>query len=233
MSATAPTLADTERFQATFFEECTELLQDLEERLPSLQAGNIDSEGLNAVFRAVHSIKAGAAAFNFTAACKVRACLRGAAGPAAQRSHSANAHVFSAVVRGADLLAELVDAARSSRAVPSGFGDSVISELHELLGTPETAAGSAPAKAHREERGTHPDLPDRLRAAPRAFPPCKRAAFAHPGAEALGQAAGRMRHIQIARLDPSRCRGRLPVFRLSPHHEGTQIRRGRGLRVRR
>jgi two-component system chemotaxis sensor kinase CheA len=150
MSANAPTLADTERFQATFFEECTELLQDLEERLPSLQAGNIDSEGLNAVFRAVHSIKAGAAAFNFTQLVKFAHVFEALLDRLRSDRIQRNAQVFSAVVRGADLLAELVDAARSSRAVPSGFGDSVMSELHELLGTPETPAGSAPAKAHRE-----------------------------------------------------------------------------------
>ncbi len=150
MSATAPTLADTERFQATFFEECTELLQDLEERLPSLQAGNIDSEGLNAVFRVVHSIKAGAAAFNFTQLVKFAHVFEALLDRLRSNRIQRNAQVFSAVVRGADLLAELVDAARSSRALPSDFGDSVMSELHELLGTPETPAGSAPAKAHRE-----------------------------------------------------------------------------------
>ncbi len=152
MSSITPTLADTERFQATFFQECTEILQDLEERLPALQAGNIDSEGLNAVFRAVHSIKAGAAAFNFTGLVKFahvfEALLDRLRSDRIQRS----AHVFHVVVRGADLLAELVDAARSSRALPSGFGDSVIMELHELLGTPEeAAAGTAPAKTAQED----------------------------------------------------------------------------------
>src|SRR5271157_2997599 len=103
MSATAPTLADTERFQATFFEECTELLQDLEERLPSLQAGNIDSEGLNAVFRVVHSIKAGAAAFNFTVLVKFAHVFEALLDRLRSDRIQRNAHVFSAVVRGADL----------------------------------------------------------------------------------------------------------------------------------
>jgi two-component system chemotaxis sensor kinase CheA len=150
MSAITPTQADTERFQATFFEECSELLQDLEERLPSLQAGNIDSEGLNAVFRVVHSIKAGAAAFNFTALVKMahvfEALLDRLRADRIQRSP----HVFGVVVRGADLLAELVEAARCSRTVPAGFGDSVIAELNVLLGTPETVDQAAPADAGQE-----------------------------------------------------------------------------------
>lgn len=156
MSAIVPTLADTERFQTTFFEECTGILQDLEERQPALQAGNIDSEGLNAVFRAVHSIKAGAAAFNFTELVKFahvfEALLDKLRGDRIQRS----AQLFSVVVRGADLLAELVDAARFSRALPADFGAGVISELHELLGAPdEEPAVTAPAKAAQEE-AQHP-----------------------------------------------------------------------------
>ncbi len=152
MSAIAPTLADTERFQATFFEECTELLQDLEERLPSLQAGNIDSEGLNAVFRVVHSIKAGAAAFNFTELVKFAHVFEALLDKLRSDRIQRSAQVFSVVVRGADLLAELVEAARSSRAVPPGLGAGVISDLDELLGAPEDAApGPAGAKAVQEE----------------------------------------------------------------------------------
>jgi two-component system, chemotaxis family, sensor kinase CheA len=151
MSAIAPTLADTERFQATFFEECTELLQDLEERLPSLQAGNIDSEGLNAVFRVVHSIKAGAAAFNFTSLVKFAHVFEALLDRMRSDRIQRTPLVFSVVVRGADLLAELVDGARGSRDVPAGYGDGVITEINELLGTPDTAAHTAPAKAPRED----------------------------------------------------------------------------------
>ncbi len=156
MSATAPTLADTERFQTTFFEECTEILQDLEERLPSLQAGNIDSEGLNAVFRAVHSIKAGAAAFNFTELVKFAHVFEALLDKLRSGRIQRNAHVFNVIVAGADLLAELVDAARNSRALAAGFGANVISELQELLGTPDVAAaGTAPAKAAAQEEAQH------------------------------------------------------------------------------
>ena len=151
MSAIVPTLADTERFQTTFFEECTEILQDLEVRQPALQAGNIDSEGLNAVFRAVHSIKAGAAAFNFTELVKFAHVFEALLDKLRSDRIQRSAQVFSVIIRGGDLLAELVDAARSSRTVPAGYGAGVISELHELLGAPdEASAGTAPAKAAQE-----------------------------------------------------------------------------------
>ena len=63
-----PTFGSDElaQFRKTFFEECTELLADLEERLGALTAFSGDIESLNAIFRAVHSVKAGAGAFGYS-----------------------------------------------------------------------------------------------------------------------------------------------------------------------
>lgn len=47
----------------TFFEECEELLEGLADGLNEIEAGSSDEETLNAIFRAVHSIKGGAGAF--------------------------------------------------------------------------------------------------------------------------------------------------------------------------
>lgn len=49
--------------QDTFFEECEELLEATDEGLSAIEGGNHDPEVVNAVFRAVHSIKGGAGAF--------------------------------------------------------------------------------------------------------------------------------------------------------------------------
>lgn len=49
--------------RAMFFDEAEELLQSLDETLRLLHGGDHGSERINAVFRAVHSIKGGAAAF--------------------------------------------------------------------------------------------------------------------------------------------------------------------------
>ena len=49
--------------QDTFFEECEELLEATDEGLSAIEGGDHDPEVVNAVFRAVHSIKGGAGAF--------------------------------------------------------------------------------------------------------------------------------------------------------------------------
>jgi two-component system chemotaxis sensor kinase CheA len=52
-----------EAIKAVFFQECDELLGDLETGLLAIESGAADDETVNAVFRAVHSVKGGAGAF--------------------------------------------------------------------------------------------------------------------------------------------------------------------------
>jgi two-component system, chemotaxis family, sensor kinase CheA len=54
-------------FRKTYFEECAELLDALQSHLDVLANGAGDNETLQAIFRAVHSIKGGAGAFGFNA----------------------------------------------------------------------------------------------------------------------------------------------------------------------
>ncbi|MCZ8333763.1 MAG: chemotaxis protein CheA [Rhodobacteraceae bacterium] len=56
-------MASSTDLRAIFFEEAEELLTALDEGLRALARGQTDGEVINAVFRAVHSIKGGAAAF--------------------------------------------------------------------------------------------------------------------------------------------------------------------------
>ncbi|WP_136255291.1 chemotaxis protein CheA [Onishia niordana] len=56
---------DISEFYETFFEEAEELLGDMERHLLELDVDAPDSEQLNAIFRAAHSIKGGAGTFGF------------------------------------------------------------------------------------------------------------------------------------------------------------------------
>ncbi|WP_404298348.1 chemotaxis protein CheA [Halomonas sp.] len=56
---------DITDFYDTFFEEADELLADMERHLLELDVDAPDSEQLNAIFRAAHSIKGGAGTFGF------------------------------------------------------------------------------------------------------------------------------------------------------------------------
>ena len=59
---------DLNRFSATFFDEAQEHLETIEERAMTFGSGDsaTDTETLNAIFRAAHSIKGGSGTFGFT-----------------------------------------------------------------------------------------------------------------------------------------------------------------------
>mgnify|MGYP000352453737 CR=1 FL=1 len=56
-------MAPQSSIRDTFFEECEDLLEALSEGLAAMAGGARDTETVNAVFRAVHSVKGGAGAF--------------------------------------------------------------------------------------------------------------------------------------------------------------------------
>src|ERR1700754_1974147 len=58
-------MSDLDDFKATYFDECSELLLELEEQFAAIEEGDRSSDRLNAVFRAIHSIKGGGGAFGF------------------------------------------------------------------------------------------------------------------------------------------------------------------------
>ncbi|HEY9009696.1 MAG TPA: chemotaxis protein CheA [Devosia sp.] len=60
-------MSDLDDFKATYFDECSELLLELEEQFAAIEDGDRSSDRLNAVFRAIHSIKGGGGAFGFSA----------------------------------------------------------------------------------------------------------------------------------------------------------------------
>ncbi len=151
MSANPSTPPDFERFRATFFDECAEILPELDERLSSLSVGEVDSETLNAIFRAVHSIKAGAAAFNFTALVKFAHVFEALLDKLRDHRIALSEQVFTVIVRAGDVLAELVEAARAGRETPAGFGADVASDLQDLLGGAQEGAVAASKVAEPAE----------------------------------------------------------------------------------
>src|ERR1700712_306613 len=58
---------ELEEIKVTFFQECDELMAACEVGLLAMEAGTSDAETINAVFRAVHSVKGGAGAFGLEA----------------------------------------------------------------------------------------------------------------------------------------------------------------------
>lgn len=126
---------DLAEFKQTYFQECEELLIDLESQLTALQDGETDDEILNAAFRAIHSIKGGAGAFGFAQLVAFSHVFETVLDQ--MRSHqldTSSANV-ALLIRAGDILADLVAAAQNDENLPDDFGGDLLASLHELAGT--------------------------------------------------------------------------------------------------
>ena len=112
-----------EAVRATYFEECAELLEILDDSLQDLSSGRGDAQAIGAMFRAVHSIKGGAAAFNLadlvSFAHDVETVLEGLR----SGRRTLDDRVLTGLLRACDRLGDLVEAARTGTGAPSGPGD--------------------------------------------------------------------------------------------------------------
>jgi two-component system chemotaxis sensor kinase CheA len=130
------------RFRATFFEECTEILADLEAHLTRVQTEALDAESLNAVFRAAHSIKAGAGVFGFAELVRFTHAFEALLDRMRSGAIPQSDRVSQILIRGGDVLSALVSAAQEDRPPHPDFGADVLEDIEAVLGT-ETSAGSA------------------------------------------------------------------------------------------
>lgn len=146
MTDQGPISAEFERFRQTFFEECAEMLADMEERLSRLQAEGLDKEELDAVFRAVHSIKAGAGAFNFTRLVSLSHAFEALLDRLRDGRMGLEPEVATLIIQSGDILSEMVAAAREGRELEPSFESDALALLKAMVGgeaAPKVAAVSA------------------------------------------------------------------------------------------
>jgi two-component system chemotaxis sensor kinase CheA len=96
----------------TFFQECEEQLSDLESGLLLIEDGNYDGETVNAVFRCVHSIKGGAAAFGFNDLVDFVHVFESALDLMRSNALRPSPSVMKILLRCSDVLCDLVRSAR-------------------------------------------------------------------------------------------------------------------------
>ncbi len=126
----------------TFFQECEEQLGELEVGLVAMDEGATDSETVNAVFRAVHSIKGGAGAFKLDRLVRFAHTFETALDLIRSEQLAPSSAVLKTMLRSADVLADLVKAARLDEPVDEARADALIDELKGLTSEPQEASGS-------------------------------------------------------------------------------------------
>ncbi len=133
----------------TFFQECEEQLAEMETGLLALEAEEGDLETINAVFRAVHSIKGGAGAFGLDDLVRFAHTFETTLDGMRAGKIEATPALTRIMLRAADVLSDLVRVSRDGGDVDQARVDQMCEELMKAGGT----APAAPAATMEPEFG--------------------------------------------------------------------------------
>lgn len=133
-----------EEIQQIFFVECEESLASAEAGLDACRAGTHDADTVNAIFRAVHSIKGGAGAFGFVALQSYTHTFETLLSDVRDGTVVLDGALIGLLLRALDTLSDHVTAAREGGEAPADA--ELIAELTQAqAGGSPTPAASAPA----------------------------------------------------------------------------------------
>ena len=104
---------DLSQFFEVFFEESFEGLDAMESELLNLTPGEADSETLNTIFRAAHSIKGGSGTFGFTSVSDFTHVLETLLDQIRQGQRQLEAQHVNLLLRSVDCLREMLQALQS------------------------------------------------------------------------------------------------------------------------
>lgn len=142
---------DITQFYQTFFEEADELLAEMEQLFLGLDLDAPDGEHLNAVFRAAHSIKGGAATFGFVALTDTTHLLENLLDRARHGELKLNTKMMDAFLETKDVLQKQLSAYRAGTEPEPGMVAAICAVLRQLaleaggeLPAPPVVAAPAP-----------------------------------------------------------------------------------------
>jgi len=153
---------DMNEIKEIFFQECEEQLAELESGLLKLNDGDRDPETVNAVFRAVHSIKGGAGAFGLDDLVAFAHVFETTLDCVRSNKLEPGPEVLKVMLKSADILADLTNASRDGVTVDPSRSRGLVKELEALAnGEPLPTASAvaevaAPKAAPVQEGGFQP-----------------------------------------------------------------------------
>src|SRR5690348_16060111 len=115
-------MSDLDDFKATYFDECSELLLELEEQFAAIEGGDLSPDRLNAVFRAIHSIKGGGGAFGFSELVAFAHAYETLLDHVRDGRIQLAASVIALCIRANDIVADFVAAAKGGKSLGEGYG---------------------------------------------------------------------------------------------------------------
>lgn len=134
---------DMAQFHQVFFEESFEGLDIMESGLLGMQPGAVDSEDINAIFRAAHSIKGGAGTFGFNDVAGFTHVMETLLDEMRDGRRDVTTDGVDALLKSVDVLREMLNACQNETQVDNDRVEQQQQRLEALLAGVDTAATAA------------------------------------------------------------------------------------------
>ena len=138
-------MSSFEQLKQTFFDECGDLLQQIETGLTEMREGSGTDDTINAVFRAVHSVKGGAGIFGFEALVNFAHVFETILDAIRSGDLARRTDMIDTLLAAGDVLADLVTISRAGEAIPP--------DLRQANAVPRSRADHAPTAVRATSPG--------------------------------------------------------------------------------
>lgn len=147
-----------DNFKQTYFDECEDRLLEAEEALNELQAGSDDPDLIDKVFRAVHSIKGGAAAFAFEGIVDFTHHFETSLDLMRDGALDVTRERIDLFLRGKDVLDTLIANVRSGKEGDPDLGKNIVKAMEELV-----AVGTGKELPEKNDEDTQSFVPEDIK----------------------------------------------------------------------
>ena len=138
-----------DQLKQTFFEECSEALQQIESGLTEIREGSVSDDTINAVFRSVHSVKGGAGIFGFDDLVRFAHVVETVLDAMRSGKMAPTHDIADLLLTANDILNDLIGMSGAGEAIPPDLGSECRAALERLLGD-EAGLDDGPAPADFE-----------------------------------------------------------------------------------
>jgi two-component system chemotaxis sensor kinase CheA len=170
-------MSSLDQLKQTFFDECSEALQQIETGLTDIREGHGTDDTINAVFRSVHSVKGGAGIFGFEGLITFAHVFETVLDEMRSGKLAASPDNVDVLLPANDVLTDLIAMTRAAEAIPDNYGADSRAALERLLGK-----GAAEGDAEDDDTTPADDFEGL------DFMPVRSDAFDAPGADLLKRA---------------------------------------------
>lgn len=142
-------MTSLDQLRLTFFDECSEALQQIEVGLTDIREGNGSDDIINAVFRSVHSVKGGAGIFGFEQLVSFAHAFETVLDAMRSGKLAPTSEILDVLLSSSDVLSDLVTMSRAGDDIPAEYGHECLTALEQIMGH-EPGDDNAPAPADFE-----------------------------------------------------------------------------------